>query len=130
MATTFSYSRRAFSSVPERRVGARGLHGLASVPVGRVPSHGVGPAAVSRRGMERPISIYSFGGLLLLHMVLARVEKGHALLVMLHGLAALGAALLYGTNPRHPKRTIQAVAYICGAEVLWHMCARSDWESV
>jgi hypothetical protein len=81
--------------------------------------------------MERPISIYSFGGLLLLHMVLARVEKGHALLVMLHGLAALGAALLYGTNPRHPKRTIQAVAYICGAEVLWHMCARSGalpWE--
>ena len=64
-------------------------------------------------------------------MLMARVEKGHALLVMLHGLATLGAALVYGTDPRHPERTIQAVAYICGAEVLWHMCARSGalpWE--
>jgi hypothetical protein len=64
-------------------------------------------------------------------MALARVEKGRPLLVMLHGLTALGAALIYGTDPRRPGRTIQAVAYICGAEVFWKMCVHSGalpWE--
>jgi hypothetical protein len=80
---------------------------------------------------DRQISILLFVSLLLLHMALARVEKGRPLVVMLHGLATLGAALFYGTDSRHPETTIQAVAYICGAEVLWHMCARSGalpWE--
>jgi len=77
------------------------------------------------------LSLYALVGLLVFHAVLARVEKGRPLLVMLYGVATLGAALAYATDPRRPERTVQAVAYICGAEVLWHMGARSGalpWE--
>ena len=82
-------------------------------------------------GRERRISIQWLVALLLLHAALAWVEKGRSILVTLHGFAILGVALFYGTDPSHPERTIQAVAYLCGAEVLWRMCAHSSglpWE--
>jgi hypothetical protein len=80
---------------------------------------------------DRQVSLLFFVALLLLHIGLARVEKGRPMFVTLHGLAALGIALLFATNPRKPERTLQAIAYICGAEVFWRMCARSSmlpWE--
>jgi len=80
---------------------------------------------------ERRVPVWLVVSLLLLHMALAPFEKGRPILVLLHGVTALGVALIYGTNPRYPLRTMQAVAYICGAEVLWRMCARTGalpWE--
>ena len=79
---------------------------------------------------ESLISARLFVGLLVLHAALAGVENGRPFLVTLHGLAALGTALALGTDARHPERTVQAVAYICGAEVFWRMCARwaLPWE--
>ena len=80
---------------------------------------------------DHPISIYLLVTLLVLHIALAWVEKGRPWLVHLHGLAALGLVLTFGTNPRHPERAVQAVAYLCGIEVFWRMCSRSGavfWE--
>ena len=73
---------------------------------------------------DNQISFWFFVILILLHIALALVEKGRSILVMLHGLATLGAALIYGTDPRRPGRTLQAVAYICATEVFWKMCVR------
>jgi len=95
------------------------------------------PASSSAARIARPgrrdseVSLYFFVALLVLHAALAWVEKGRSIPATIHALAAFGVALVYGTNPRQPGKTLQAVAYICGAEILWHLGAKSGalpWE--